>query len=244
MILDNYEGNVVTSTNPTGGPRAWHLAKVDGSNSLSGVSCTVATTLCVATDSAGNVVTSTNPAGGPRAWHLAHVDSSGGYLGLTGVSCGSPALCVAVDSAGNAVTGQGPVPLRPSHRAVPKISGPAMQGQRLTEAHGSWANSPAVFGYQWQACNRSGGGCAAIPGATSQTFVLRASDVGHRLRVQETAINAGGTSSPATSPATAIVRPAAAQIKAQLLRNLAPGRKASKIAALLGRVRMCWRSGR
>ncbi len=51
--------------------------------------------------------------------------------------------------------------------------------------------------------------------------------------MQETAINAGGTSGPATSSATAVVPPSAAQITAQLLRNLTPGGKASRIAALL-----------
>ena len=97
-------GNVVTSTNPTGGAAAWHIAHVDGDNRLSGVSCPSAT-LCVAVDSAGNVVTATNPTGGAAAWHIAHVDGSN-YL--TGVSCPSATLCVAVDGSGNALTSTNP----------------------------------------------------------------------------------------------------------------------------------------
>src|SRR5205807_2302679 len=43
--------------------------------------------------------------------------------------------------------------------------------------------------------------------ATSQTYVPVAGDVGHTLRVQETASNADGSSSPATSAQTAVVTP-------------------------------------
>src|SRR5437879_11776784 len=46
-----------------------------------------------------------------------------------------------------------------------------------------------------------------MPGATSQTYAPVAADVGHRLAVQELASNEGGTSSPATSSATAAVTP-------------------------------------
>ena len=51
--------------------------------------------------------------------------------------------------------------------------------------------------------------CSAITGATSQTYTLTAADVGHTIRVQETASNAGGSSSPATSSQVGPVTPAA-----------------------------------
>jgi hypothetical protein len=48
-------GNVVTSSNPTGGAAAWTLTPVEASYYLTGVSCP-SSVLCVAVDSGGNVV--------------------------------------------------------------------------------------------------------------------------------------------------------------------------------------------
>jgi hypothetical protein len=98
-------GNVVTSSNPVGGPAAWRVAHVDGTE-LTGVTCP-STSLCVAVDNAGNVVTSTNPTGGSVAWKVSHV---GGPMGLSGVSCAdntSP-LCVAVGYGGFIATTTNP----------------------------------------------------------------------------------------------------------------------------------------
>src|SRR5204862_506377 len=86
----------------------------------------------------------------------------------------------------------------------PAISGSAQQGQTLTEAHGSWTNEPTGYAYQWLQCDSMGSGCLPIAGATSQTYVPVAADVGHALKVEETATNAGGSGS-ATSAATAAV---------------------------------------
>jgi Rv2525c-like, glycoside hydrolase-like domain len=94
----------------------------------------------------------------------------------------------------------------PVELAPPSISGRPDQGQTLLEAHGTWSNDPTSFGYRWEDCNSAGGGCAAIPSATAQRYALRASDMGHTLRVQETARNAAGSGGPATSAATGPVR--------------------------------------
>jgi len=53
-------GNVLTSTNPTGGPPAWTVAQVDAVGFVSGVSCPSAS-LCVAVDSAGYVLVGAQP---------------------------------------------------------------------------------------------------------------------------------------------------------------------------------------
>ncbi len=98
------------------------------------------------------------------------------------------------------------VPPVPVSTLAPTITGTAQQGQTLTEHHGSWTNAPTGYGYQWQQCNSLGEGCLPISGAKAQTYVPVTVDVGHELRVQETASNAGGTSSPATSGATAVVQ--------------------------------------
>ena len=88
----------------------------------------------------------------------------------------------------------------------PTISGSANRGQTLTESHGSWSNSPTGYSYQWQDCDSAANNCSPIAGATGQTYKLTATDVGHTLRVQETASNASGAGTPATSTATAAVK--------------------------------------
>jgi len=70
---------------------------------------------------------------------------------------------------------------------------------------------PHQLRLQWQQCDGSGNNCTAISGATGQTYTAVAGDVGHTLRVQETASNAGGASGPATSSATAAVDTPASQ---------------------------------
>jgi hypothetical protein len=96
-------------------------------------------------------------------------------------------------------------PLPPANTAPPTTTGTAQQGATLTEHHGTWTNSPTGYTYQWQQCSNLGEGCMSISGATGQTYVPVVGDVGHTIRVQETASNAGGSSSPAASSATAIV---------------------------------------
>ena len=88
----------------------------------------------------------------------------------------------------------------------PTISGTAEQSQTLAEQHGSWTDSPTGYSYQWQSCGSAGNNCQAIEGATAQTYTLTSADVGSTIRVQETASNTGGSSSPATSAATAVIQ--------------------------------------
>src|SRR5207245_2572320 len=98
-------------------------------------------------------------------------------------------------------------PPPPANTAPPTITGTAQQGQTLTEVHGSWTNNPTSYTYQWLQCDSAGSSCTAIAGATSQTYVPLAADVGHTLKVQHACSNATGTSSPSTSSATAVVTP-------------------------------------
>jgi hypothetical protein len=95
-------GNVITSTNPTGGAAAWTVTHVDGVNPILAVSCPT-TSFCVAVDEAGDVITSTNPTGGAAAWTVANVGTAMGA-----VSCPSSVLCVALDFSGDVVTSTNP----------------------------------------------------------------------------------------------------------------------------------------
>ncbi len=100
------------------------------------------------------------------------------------------------------------VPPVPKNTSVPTISGNTTVGQTLTESHAKWTNGPVAYSYQWEDCNASGGSCAQIMDAMDQTYKLTPSDVGHTIRVQEFATNAGGPSaSPAISAHTAAVEP-------------------------------------
>ncbi|MFL5824533.1 MAG: DUF1906 domain-containing protein [Solirubrobacteraceae bacterium] len=90
----------------------------------------------------------------------------------------------------------------PREIAPPTISGSPTQGHALTLWHGSWSGVPRFHADQWEDCDQSGSNCTPIAGATKQRYVLRGTDVGHRIRVAETATNRHGTSAPVTSAAT------------------------------------------
>jgi hypothetical protein len=97
--------------------------------------------------------------------------------------------------------------LPPGNESPPAIVGRPLQGSALAEAHGTWSNGPTAFGYQWEDCDSAGNACAPIAGATNPTYTVMGTDVGHTIRVLETASNAAGPGIPATSDATAIVTP-------------------------------------
>lgn len=109
-VAGDQHGNVVASTNPTGGAGAWSpAANVDGSDSLDAVSCPSAS-LCVAVSTFGNLVTSTNPTGGAAAWSApVNFDLTGGGTNVPdSVSCPSVSLCIVVDFSGNVLASSAP----------------------------------------------------------------------------------------------------------------------------------------
>src|SRR5205823_2885356 len=97
----------------------------------------------------------------------------------------------------------------PANTALPTIKIGGAQGQTLTAGNGSWTNEPTSYAYQWLRCDSVGNNCTAIADAFSQSYQALAADVNHALRVQVSATNAGGSSGPATSNATAAVIPEA-----------------------------------
>jgi hypothetical protein len=93
----------------------------------------------------------------------------------------------------------------PVNGAPPVISGTDRQGQSLSTTTGSWGGAtPISFAYRWQRCDSSGAGCQPIPNATSATYTLTGSDVGHTLRTNVTATNADGTAQALSSPTASI----------------------------------------
>jgi hypothetical protein len=101
------DGDVYSSTNPTGPASAWHYVDITpkGPNShLYGISCP-STSLCVAAAFGGRIVTSTEPTGGAGAWTTTQLAEP---LQLSGVSCPTTSLCVAVSRDGAIVTSTEP----------------------------------------------------------------------------------------------------------------------------------------
>lgn len=90
-------GNILTSSDPAGGPDAWSIAGADQGQPIVDqgqqikVSCP-SVSMCVAADFGGNILVSTDPTGGQSAWSEIKIDQ-GGFL--SGVSCASITLCVA-----------------------------------------------------------------------------------------------------------------------------------------------------
>ncbi|MGZ4353335.1 MAG: hypothetical protein ACXVZ4_07300, partial [Gaiellaceae bacterium] len=84
--------------------------------------------------------------------------------------------------------GSAAITAAPGSSSPPVVSGTPQQGNTLSATSGSWTGTtPITFTYQWTRCNSSGAACAAIAGATSQTYLVQAADVGETLRVNVTA---------------------------------------------------------
>jgi hypothetical protein len=92
----------------------------------------------------------------------------------------------------------------PINLSPPSIRGTAQAGQTLTVIPGTWTESPTLFEYQWYSCTPAGA-CSPIAGARAQTYQLAVGDAGRKIEVQETAANAAGRGSPATSQGTFLV---------------------------------------
>ena len=82
-------GNVLTSTDPTGGAGAWTITAVDGNFAIESVSCPTAS-FCMAVDDGGNAVLSGTPTGGAADWETTSVDQANV---IDAVSCSSPSAC-------------------------------------------------------------------------------------------------------------------------------------------------------
>jgi hypothetical protein len=97
----------------------------------------------------------------------------------------------ATSDATNVIAGTAPVNTSP-----PTIAGTTVQGSTLAANRGSWTGSPGSYSYQWQRCGSSGASCVDIAGASNDTYILSASDVGHTLVI---VVGTGNGSTPAAS---------------------------------------------
>jgi hypothetical protein len=82
----------------------------------------------------------------------------------------------------------------PANSTSPVLNGTAKTGQTLNVSNGTWSGSPTNYSYRWQRCSASGSSCTTIAGENNNTYVVRAADVGHKVRAEVIAENADGTS--------------------------------------------------
>ncbi|HEX8102960.1 MAG TPA: PKD domain-containing protein [Solirubrobacteraceae bacterium] len=109
-------------------------------------------------------------------------------------------------STSNASARVAAAPKPPLNTVAPAISGKAQPGQTLTASHGSWTESPTSYTYSWLRCDGADA-CYAV-GGYDATYTVATNDLGFRMRVEVTAYNAAGGSSPVRSGATAVVEEA------------------------------------
>jgi len=80
----------------------------------------------------------------------------------------------------------------PTNTVKPTVTGTPIVGETLSVSNGTWTPTPSSYTRQWQRCNADAAGCLNIAGATGQTYGVRSSDVGHRLRALVTAHTSTG----------------------------------------------------
>jgi hypothetical protein len=88
----------------------------------------------------------------------------------------------------------------PRVTAFPAITGTPTVGATLAATNGTWTGTePITYAYQWQRCDATGASCAAISGATAQTYKVTTTDQQNRLRVVVTGTNAAGSAAAASA---------------------------------------------
>jgi hypothetical protein len=130
-VAGDVAGNILSSTNPTGGLTAWSSAAVSPQQSIQSVSCP-SISLCVAVGYIGNVLTSTDPTGGASGWTKTTIDQ-GSFFDT--VSCPAVSLCVA-GGGGTSIDGEATIltSTNPTGGASSWSSAPVASGNEIVNA--------------------------------------------------------------------------------------------------------------
>jgi hypothetical protein len=96
----------------------------------------------------------------------------------------------------------------PRASEAPAILGTGTEGVALTAQPGQWSGTaPIVRTLAWMRCSATGEpeSCSEIGGATDASYVPDPADIGHRVRLQVTATNAGGQTVRLSEPTRPIL---------------------------------------
>jgi hypothetical protein len=95
--------------------------------------------------------------------------------------------------------------IAPASKTPPTITGKAVVGAQLVADAGTYAGGAVeTYLFQWRRCDKTGGGCVDVAGATGQTYGVRSADLNHTLRVEVTAKNDYGSTVNESKPTTVV----------------------------------------
>lgn len=137
-----------------------------------------------------------NPIGGAigSTYSLGLIESGGRYSVRVTASAGGYSPGTATSLATGPAGGLLSSPAF-ENRGLPRVVGSPGVGSTLTASNGRWSVGPSGFAYQWMADG------TAIAGATQQTLLISAAQVGKAVSVRVTAAS-GGATATGTSAAT------------------------------------------
>lgn len=156
-LNEGFNGDVVTSTNPQGGP--WTATGLKIAGRPEGISCPSAS-FCATVFEEGTLV-STEPTGGAPAWHPTEAGKD-----LEGISCASSSFCAAVGRGGVVVASTEPgsetgiweeTDITPTSALVRGISCPTSGFCAAVDRAGDvyWSTEPAAESPTWQIADTS-----------------------------------------------------------------------------------------
>ena len=102
----------------------------------------------------------------------------------------------------------------PTSTVLPTISGTLAVDQTVIAGSGSWDVTPSSISYQWSRCATTEiTSCIQIPNANASTLKLLPVDGGNFLRLQVTALSAGGgTTASSAISGRVLTKPAASVV--------------------------------
>ena len=115
--------------------------------------------------------------------------------------CGAAAAVLAAMVTGSVVAASAAAP---TNTKEPTVTGSPILGKELTGDRETWTGSGNTYAYKWLRCEKSGGNCTAISGATGTRRTLTTADLGATLRFEVTASNSDGKSTATSNPTAEI----------------------------------------
>jgi len=86
----------------------------------------------------------------------------------------------------------------------PTLEGTFRRGSTIAVSNGRWTNNPTSFRYRWFRCDAGGANCVVLAGETSNSYRLRAADVGRTVKADVIARNPDGTRAANTKPSPVV----------------------------------------